>query len=507
MPSNYDKLVSYLNDIHNLDIAHWVLHWDQNTHMPPQGAKARAAQMATLQGIRHERLTGDELGKLLELAENEVDMDAFDSIPTSMIRVAKRDRKNAMVLPTDFVAEYTQATNNARTVWEQAKKANDYALFLPAMQKVFDIKMREADIRGYKDHPYDTFLNKWEGGITTNQVRAIFEEQRPHLVELVTAINEVADRVDDSILHQPFDLAKQREFSIFVSTQFGFDYDNWATFDVTAHPFCTQIATGDIRLTTRFNDNFFNPAFYGTLHETGHGLHGQGFAPELDGTFLSDMEIFSQAVCESQSRTWENLVGRSREFWEWLHPIAQKTFPAQFGKASADDLYKAVNKTRAQFIRVEADELTYNLHIMLRFELELDIVDGKLSLQDAPTAWNDKIEEFFGIRPANDAEGILQDIHWGLGGMGAFVGYALGNVLSVQYYNQALKAHPNIPQEIAKGDFSTLRTWLTENIYTHGRKYTADELTRRVTGEGMQSRDYVAYLKTKFTDLYDLRSM
>ena len=504
MLTHYEALADHLKDIHNLNMAYWVLQWDQNTYMPPQGAAARASQMATLQRIRHERLASDTTIRLIEAAEKEVDLSAYDSIETSMIRVARQDYEDAVQLPSDFVAEYAETTAGAFDIWRGAKANNDYKAFMPTLQRLIDLKLREADLRGYAEHPYDVFLHRWEKGLLTSQIRDIFEAQRPALVELVRAISQNQDKVDDSILHQNFDIDSQRKLSKFVSTAFGFDYENWATFDEAPHPFCIQVARGDIRLTTRFRENFFNPAFFGTLHETGHGLHGHGFAEEIDGTFLSDMEIFSHAVCESQSRTWENLVGRSAEFWQWLTPHLTRYLPEQFRNIEARQMYKAVNKARPQLIRVEADEVTYNLHIMLRFELEVELVSGKLSLEDAPEAWNDKCEAYFGMRPADDARGILQDVHWSVGGMGAFVGYALGNMLSVQYYNQALAAHPHIPDDIAQGNFSTLRNWLTENIYKHGRKYTAEELTRRVTGEDMQARDYIAYLQAKVADVYEL---
>jgi carboxypeptidase Taq len=472
--------------------------------MPEKGSKARGSQMATLSKLRHELLTSDATARLIEDAEKEVDTTDFNSFTASLIRVAKRDYDDAAQLPSSFVEQYTQATRDGMEVWRKAKEADDYAMFVPALKRIVELKLEEAELRGYDEHPFDVFIQRWERGITTRQVADIFDGHRAALVELVSAVNANQDKVDDSILHQPFDIAKQRQLSLDISSAYGFDYKNWARMDVAPHPFCLQISIGDIRLTTRFHESFFNPAFYGTLHETGHGLHGQGFAPEIDGTFLSDMEAYSHAVCESQSRTWENLVGRSREFWEWAFPKAQKIFPDQFGASNPDLLYKAVNKARPQFIRVEADELTYNLHIMLRFELGVAVASGDLKVEDAAQAWKAKFEEFFGIVPPTDREGVLQDIHWSLGGMGAFVGYALGNLLSVQYYNQAITAHPDLPDRIARGEFSTLRDWLTENIYQHGRKYTADELTRRITGEPMQSRDYVAYLQHKFSAIYDL---
>lgn len=505
MTSKWQALQTRLAELHDLNMAHWILQWDQNTYMPPGGAEARASQMATLQKIRHERLTSEETARLIEEASQEIEGASFDSLEASLVRVARDDYQYASGLPTEFVERYANATATAFDVWRKAKAAKDYSIFLPALRRVTDLKMEEAQIRGYGDgHPYDVFLDVWERGISTAEVRRIFDAQRQGLIDLLDQVESVQDRVDDSVLHQPFDIDAQRKLSKLVSTKFGFDYENWATFDEAPHPFCLQIAREDIRLTTRFRPDFLNPAFYGTLHETGHGLHGHGFAPEIDGTFLSDMESYSHAVCESQSRTWENLVGRSRAFWEWLYPQALEIFPEQFGSSSPEQLYKAANKARNQFLRVEADELTYNLHIMLRFDLEVAIVEGQLKLEDAPEAWNDTFQQYFGITPADDAEGIMQDVHWSVGGMGAFNGYALGNLLAVQYYNEALKAHPDMPDRIAKGDFETLLGWLTENIYQHGRKFNAEQLTERITGTSIDAQPFVEYLKAKYTDVYGL---
>lgn len=500
----FDQLNQRLRDVHNLNAAYWLLQWDQNTYLPEGGAQARGEHLAVLSKLRHEMLTSDETIRLLEAAEQEVDTSDFDSVPASLVRVARRDIEHASALPASFVAEYTAATADGFEAWKKARAASDYALFLPALCHIFELKMEEVEYRGHDGHPYDVFLDNWERGLTTKQVRQIFDAQRDALIELTAAVNANQDAVDDSLLHQHFDIPRQRELCLQASTAFGFDYDHWARMDVAPHPFCTQIARRDIRLTTRFEEGFFNPGFYGTLHETGHGLHGAGFAPELDGSFLSDMESYSQAVCESQSRTWENLVGRSRAYWEWAIGPAKAMFPEQFADATPESVYKAVNKARPQFIRVEADELTYNLHIMLRFDVELAMVEGRVPLEDLPDLWNSTFEAYFGITPPDDAQGILQDIHWSMGGIGAFVGYALGNLLSVQYFNAMRQVHPNIDDEFSRGEFDTLHQWLIDNIYQHGRKYTADELTRRITGEGIQSGPYVAYLTEKFKDVYRL---
>lgn len=503
MGEKFDELQTHLAEIHNLAMASVLLFWDQNTHMPPEGAKARAVTQATLERVRHEMLTSDQTARLLEEAEQEVDMDDFDSDEASLIRVARRDYEYASQLPADFVAQHTLARTNALEVWTRAKTDNDFLVFLPAFQRVVDFLLQEAEIRGYSDHVYDAFLNP-QDGLKTSQIMALFDSEKPALIELLAAVNACQDQVDDSFLHQPFDVEQQRALSTFASTAFGFDYDRWARMDEVPHPFCLQIATGDIRLTTRFNPEFFISAFFATLHETGHGLHERGYAPHLDGTFLSNLAASSMAIAESQSRTWENLVARSRHYWEWMLPIVRDYFPDQFAGIDVDQMYRAVNRARPQFIRVEADELTYNLHIMLRMEIELDIVTGNLALKDVPDAWAAKFDSYFGITPPDDAQGALQDIHWSYFGFGSFNPYALGNMLAVQYYNTALEAHPEIPDQIARGEFGTLHDWLRTNIYQHGRKFTAPELTRRVTGKDIQASDHLAYLQAKFSDIYNL---
>lgn len=504
MPSHIDALKAHMADVHNLGSISSILHWDQNTYMPPQGSAARAAQQATLQKLRHDLFVSDTTARLLESAAGEVDPDDFDSDDTSLIRNVRRDYEDQRKLPSDLVAELATAQADGFEVWRAAREADDWSAFVPALQRLLDLRLQEAELRGYEDHIYDVFLGTWEPGLKTRDVQALFEAEKGALIELIEAVDAHQDRVDDSPLHQPFDLETQRALSKFASEAYGVDYDLWANLGEVPHPFCFRIANGDVRITTRYDPTFFNGGFYATLHETGHGLHGHGFAPAIDGTYLADMESASAAVAESQSRTWENLVGRSQGYWEWMLPHARRFFPEQLGDVDAEQMYRAVNKVRPQFIRVEADELTYNLHIMLRMEIEVDMVTGALLLEDVPDAWADSFRTYFGIIPPNDAQGCLQDVHWSFGGIGLFVGYALGNMLAVQYYNAALAAHPDIPDQLARGDFTTLHAWLRDHIYRHGRKFTADELTRRATGRGIQVDDHLAYLRAKFEDVYQL---
>jgi len=501
MGSKYQELVAHLTEVTNLNRAAAVLSWDQQVNMPAGGAEARAAQLATLARMAHELFTSDTTGSLLEAAAREVDGADYDSDEASLVRVAREDYEEQTRVPAALVAEMARETTLAHNVWAQARQDNSFAAFLPALERIFELAQRMAEHLGYEDHPYDALLNQYERGMTTARVREIFDGHKPALVELIAAVSANADRVDDSVLRQPFDIEQQRAFALDVIRAYGFDFARGRQ-DVSVHPFCTHFSRGDVRITTRFQPDFLNPALFGMMHEAGHAMYEQGIGSQLDNTPLGSGT--SLGVHESQSRLWENLVGRSRAFWTWALPRLQQVFPNQLGGVDLETFYRAINKVQRSFIRVEADEATYNLHIMLRFDLETAVFEGKLRPADLAREWSDRFEAMFGMRPPSDTAGALQDVHWSAGIMGYFPTYALGNLLSVQYYNKAVQEHPSIPDEIAAGQFDTLRNWLTERIYQHGRKFTSDELTRRVTGESIQARDYIAYLQAKFGEIYGL---
>jgi carboxypeptidase Taq len=501
MGEKYQQLAAHLAQVHNLTIAYRILSWDQQVNMPPAGDAARAAQMATVWRLRHELFASDTTARLLEEAAGEVEGAPFDSDEASLIRVARREYDAAVKQSADFVARLAQAKNLATTVWARAKANNDFKTFQPALEQLIDLKIEEAEQVGYKEHPYDALLEQLEPGMTTTEVKSIFDGHRPQLIALIAAIGKQANKVSDAPVHQHFKVEKQREFGLFISKAFGFDY-NRGRLDISVHPFEIQFSRDDVRLTTRYREDFLNPALFGTLHETGHGLHAQGFSTSVEGTYFSDLDAGSGAIAESQSRMWENIVGRSRSFWQWAYPKLKDTFPAQFAKVDVDAFYRAVNTMRQQFIRVEADEVTYNLHIILRFDLELELLTTKLKVADLPAAWNARFEQFFGIVPPTDKEGVLQDIHWSQGAFGYFPSYALGNLLSAQFFNKAVQDVPSIPEDISCGKFDTLLNWATTNLYQHGRKFTVDEHVRRVTGSSIQWQPYVAYLEAKFNEIY-----
>jgi carboxypeptidase Taq len=367
------------------------------------------------------------------------------------------------------------------------------------------MKREEAALRSGGGDLYDALLGQFDRDLKSAQVRAIFDAHKPALIDLVTRIRDRADRVDDTCLHQHFDIDTQRQLGLEIVQAFGYDLER-GRLDVTVHPFASFISRYDARITTRFYENFFNMALFGMMHEAGHAMHAQGFAERLDGTPLANGRTgpMSMSVGESQSRSWENMVGRSRAFWTWAYPKAQAAFPAQFDGVSFDTFFGAINKVQPSLIRVEADEVTYNLHIMARFELEIEVINDRLAVADLPEAWNAKYEELLGITPPDDALGVMQDTHWGSGLFGYFPTYALGNLLGAQYHAQALADHPQIPDELERGKFDTLLHWQNAHIHEPGRKFTADELTRRVCGEGMQADSYVAYLREKYAEIYRL---
>jgi carboxypeptidase Taq len=501
MGENLDRLRARLTDIRNMQHAMAVLRWDQQTYMPPGGATARGAQLATLSRMQHELFVADEIGEWLATAAEEVANEPYDSDDASLVRVTQRDWENARQLPAEFVAEVVRHSAVSQPLWAQARATNDYASFAPALQKTIELSRRTAEYRGYEDSPYDALLDRFEPGMKAAQVRTIFGDLKAQLVPLVAAIAERSDRVSDAPVHGPFPEAQQEEFGKAVVAAFGYDFTRGRQ-DRTVHPFATGFSRNDVRITTRFDSTFLNPALFGTMHESGHAMYEQGIAPELDSTPLGGGT--SLGVHESQSRLWENVVGRSRAVWEHFYPRLRQTFPDRLRDVSLDDFYRAINKVKPSFIRVEADEVTYTLHIMLRFEMEQGLLDGSIGVGDAPHIWNEKMQEYLGITPPNDTLGILQDVHWSTGMMGYFPTYALGTILSLQLYETALQAHPTLQENLRGGDFAPLLGWLTENIYRHGRKYEPNELIQRATGRPLEIGPYVRYLTSKFGEIYGL---
>lgn len=501
MEEKLRQLKTHLGEIQDLNKAAAVLGWDQQTYMPPGGAAARAEQLATLQKTAHNWFVADEIGELIEaLLSNEAGWD-YDSDEASLVRVIARDYQKARRVPSELVAEFARVSAIAFEAWTKARAASDFSMFQPHLEKIVDLNLRLADALGYQDCVYDPLLDQFEPEMKTAQVSAIFDDLKNELLPLVKAITEQADAVDDSVLRRTYDEEEQWSFGVEVIKDLGFDFTRGRQ-DKSVHPFTTSFSIGDVRLTTRLDPNYLPSALFGTLHECGHGLYEQGVSDSLERTSLDDGA--SLGIHESQSRLWENLVGRSREFWSHYFPRLKAIFPDQLDGVEVEAFYRAVNRVEPSFIRVEADEVTYNLHIMLRFELENEMLEGKVKVADLPQAWNAKMEDYLGIIPPNDAQGVLQDVHWSGGMLGYFPTYSLGNLISVQFFDEAKANIPSLPDQIAVGEFGELLSWLQENIYRHGRKHIPAELVKRVTGNDLTAANYIAYIKAKFSEIYEL---
>ena len=491
-----ETLKTELATLEDLSQAHSLLSWDQNTYMPDGAAAARAQQMATLSKLSHERLVDPQLGEMLSALKGRFAEEGDDA---ALLEVTQRHVARATKLPSDFVEAFSKARSAGQQAWIKARSDADFATFAPHLETLFDFARRQADYLGYDDHPYDALHDLYERGSSTAKVKEVFAELRDATVPLVKDVAQKGRGVSDAPVHQPFDESLQEKFGVEVVKDFGYDFER-GRLDRTVHPFATGISKYDVRITTRYSEDFLNPALFGTMHEAGHAMYEQGIA---DAYYRSPLgNAVSLGVHESQSRLWENLVGRSYGFWEYKYPRLQEVFPQQFGEVSLDDFYAAINTLAPSLIRVEADEVTYNLHVMVRFELELALLEGSLSVRDLPDAWNAKYQDYLGLTPPDDAQGCLQDIHWSFGAIGYFPTYTLGNIMSVQLFEAAKRAHPDLEGEIRRGAFGTLLTWLRENIYQHGSKYEPGDLLKRATGSGLDAKPYIDYLNTKFRSLY-----
>jgi carboxypeptidase Taq len=500
METKLNELKSILSGVADLSYAAAVLNWDQSTYMPPLGAEGRAKQLSTLQRLAHEQFTSEEVGRLLDELEpyrQELDPDSDDA---RLIKVARRHYDLSTKVPSRWVSEFSEASSIAKQVWQEARAENNFNKFQPALSKIVDMRREYACFFQPYDHIYDPLLDEYEPAMKTAEVKAIFEVLRPRQVELIKAIGE-RPQVDASFLHLDFDEKKQWDFGVEVVSKFGYDWKRGRQ-DKTAHPFSISFGVNDVRITTRVMPNYIGSALFGTMHEAGHALYEMGVNPSYDRTPLANGA--SLAIHESQSRLWENLVGRSFEFWEYFYPRLKEYFPSQFVEISLETFYKGINQVQPTLIRVEADEATYNLHIMLRLEIEIALMEDQLSVNDLPEVWNTRMEEYLGLTPPNDAQGVLQDIHWSLGYVGYFSTYALGNLVSVQLWERIEKELPDIKDQIRKGDFSGLLEWLRTNIHHFGSKYEPQELVERVTGSKITPEPYLGYLNEKYGKIYDL---
>lgn len=492
-------LKRHLLEINNLRSAGAVLRWDQATYMPAGGAISRARQSATLGRLAHEKATEAELGCLLDTLHSE--SDKMLEPDSTLVRVARRDFEKASKVPADFVKRASAHHAQCYAAWTRAREENDFPAMVPYLTTSVELSREYADFFTPVAHICDPLIDDADEGMTVAEIRRIFAELRPALVDLTAEIDD-SPQLDDSCLKGTFNEDRQLGLALSMVEKIGYDLCR-GRLDKTVHPFSTRFSSGDVRITTRVRNDDIQEAMFSTLHEAGHALYEQGVSEELDGTPLG--RGASAGFHESQARLWENIVGRSYPFWQHWYPVLQKCFPTSYADVSLDEFYAAINRVERSLIRTDADEVTYNLHIMMRFDLELELLEGRLNAEDLPDAWRARMSDDLGVAPKTDCEGCLQDVHWFSGHIGgAFQGYTIGNVLAAQLYEAALQADRNIPKQLTLGDCSRLLDWLRHEVHQHGRCYQPNELIVRATGKPLCVMPYLEYLCGKYEALYDL---
>lgn len=493
--SALETLQRHMGVLTDLEHIASLLEWDQQTHMPAGAAEARAGQLASLRRLVHERLTDERLGQWLD----ETQRQQHDEDTEVMLQLTRRHYEREQKIPADFLEEYIRLCSQAQHIWARARQNDAFADFAPTLERIVDMSRRRADYLGYDDHPYDALHDLYERGSTVARLNRVFDELRQDIVPLIVNISSHGRDISDALLQQHYDENQQEAFALEAVRRFGYSFEH-GRLDRTVHPFAISMSKYDVRITTRYDPQNLAMALFGTMHEAGHGMYEQGIADRYQRSILA--ESASLGVHESQSRLWENIIGRSYSYWQYAYPALQTRFPEQLSAVPLDLFYAAINKVSPSFIRVEADEVTYNVHIMIRYELELALIEGSLKVRDLPEAWNSKYQQYLGITPPNDRLGCLQDVHWAAGLIGYFPTYSLGNIMSMQLFEAAVARHPSIEEDMQQGDFALLLTWLRDNIHQHGCKYTPEALLQRATGQALQAKPYLRYLKNKFGNLY-----
>ena len=474
-----------------------VLGWDQEVYMPPKGAEFRGRQLATLAGQAHELLTSDEFGNLLHELTG---APGLDDVAQNNVRLSLEDYVKNKKLSAAFVEESSRLQSECFNAWIAAKTQSDFRIFAPSLTKMVALKRRQAELLGYKAHPYDALLDEYEKGATVAMLDPIFEGIKAGMPLMLAKI-KAATQVSNDCFHQHYPKQDQWDFGIEVLKHMGFDFEAGRQ-DYSEHPFTTTFAPTDVRLTTHANENNFASMLWSCIHEGGHGLYEQGLPEEQYGLPLG--AAVSLGIHESQSRIWENCIGRSKDFWSYFYPRLQARFPRQLGKTDVDTFFKATNKVVPSLIRIEADELTYHFHILIRYEIEKALIEGSLETEGIPTRWNELYSKYLGIMPPDDKSGALQDVHWSHGSFGYFPTYTLGSFYAAQFYEQAKTDIPGLPEQIRNGRFKPLLEWLREKVHIHGRRYTSEELCERITGKKLDAACFMKYAEEKFGTVYDL---
>ena len=491
MEPAFTELKERVAEISDLGATASLLAWDQQVKMPPGGAAVRAEQLATVSRLAHEALTSDEIGRLLDRLGPFEEAQPYDSDEASLIRLVRREWEKARRVPAELQGEIRRAGSLAMPVWVKARQESDFEQFVPALRKNLELRRRYVECFDDYDEPYDVLLDDFEPGMKTAEVRAVFDRLKQEQVPLVARARAEGER---PVRNATFPVERQQQFELKVIERFGFEPGEWRL-DTAVHPFASSIGIGDIRLTTRYSEESLDGLF-STMHECGHGLYEHGVDAALERTPLA--RGASLALHESQSRMWENLVGRSLSFWRAFYPDLRSTFPEALGDVELEDWYRDVNWVEPSLIRVEADEATYNLHVILRFELEQELLADTIELEELPEIWNQRMEDYLGVRPPNDALGVLQDMHWAVGLIGYFSTYALGNVASAQLWEKLNAEIPDLQAQFEQREFGALAAWLREHLWRHGRKYLPNELLERITGGGLDPEPYLRYLQGKY---------
>jgi carboxypeptidase Taq len=494
-----DAFRQYMKRMKAFDEAAGLLYWDMRTGAPRKGIEARSEVLGVLSAELFKMSVAPEMGEFIDYFQQSDVNVQLDEVTRRSIEECAKDYERSKKVPAALYEEYVSLTSQAESVWEEAKAQANFAMFQPYLDKVIDYNKQFVDLWGYEGHKYNTLLDMYEPGITVAQLDPLFGGLRDRIVPLLRKIEQSPHQPDISLIMQTFGKTEQKQFCLFMLTQIGYDFEA-GRLDESSHPFATGLNLGDVRITTRYAENDMSGALFGTIHEFGHALYDQNISPELAGTVLCNGT--SMGIHESQSRFWENIVARSKPFWRTFFPALQSHFPQQFASADVDTYYRAVNHVQPSLIRTESDELTYNLHVMVRYELEKAIFSDQLATADLPQAWNEKYKEYLGVVPPHDGVGVLQDVHWAAGLFGYFPSYALGNMYAAQLTNVIQRDIPHFEGLIEEGNFAPIRQWLHEHIHRHGKMFTPGELLLKVSGQTLRADELVQDLTDKYTEIY-----
>ena len=499
--SRLSDFKAYLKTMKGYEEAIGLMYWDMRTGAPRKGIATRSEAVGVLSGELFKMSVSDKMGDMLDYFSEKEQFERLDRVDRKIVTETKKEYDRSKKIPPQTYQDYVVLTSQAEAVWEDAKEASDYAAFQPYLEKIVATNLEFIELWGYEKHKYNTLLDMYEPGMTVEKLDQVFGALREKVVPLLAAIQASPHKPNTQFLKQTFEKEKQKQFSLFILKEMGYDFEA-GRLDETVHPFATGLNPGDVRITTRYLLDDVNSALFGTIHEGGHALYEQNISSDLIGTPLCTGT--SMGIHESQSRFWENMIGRSRGFWSRYYGDLQKQYPGQFDQVTAEEFYRASNEVKPSLIRIEADELTYNLHIMVRYEIEKALFSGAARVADLPEVWNEKYKEYLGVTPSNNGEGVLQDVHWAGGAFGYFPSYALGNMYAAQFTRTLRRELPNYDQLISSGSLIPIKEWLSDKIYRYGKLLSPNEIIKEVTGEELNPDYLVQYFHEKFGDIYKL---